>query len=125
MKKHRVSLIFGICAILMWAAEAATPPTATVTWTKPSLYTDGTAIGTAAVTYQLYVGATGAEVAYKTPVTSPPYVLVPTPTPGTAFCVQVTATVAGVESDRTQEVCSMIPKVTTPAAPTALKVVVQ
>lgn len=41
MKKHRVSLIFGICAILMSFAEAKATDI-TLTWTAPTGNTDGT-----------------------------------------------------------------------------------
>lgn len=126
MKKHRVSLIFGLCALIMTALEAATPPVATITWSRTTTYTDGTVIpATVPITYQVYEGAAGAEVIYKTPVSSPPYVLVPTPAAGTSFCVQVTAIAGGVESDRSPEVCSSIPKVNIPATPAAVKLTVQ
>lgn len=114
--------LFALLALLSVTAAQAATPVVTVTWTRSTTYTDSTPIVNP-VTYQLYVGATGAEVAYKTPVASPPYVLVPTPAPGTQVCVQVTATVDAVESARSPEVCTVIPKAT-PAAPGAVKITV-
>lgn len=123
MKKIVILLLMGLC---LRQAEAQTPQTVTVTWGKISTYTDGTAIPAASpITYQLYVGASGSEVAYKTPVTSPPYVLNPTPAPGTSFCVQVTATVGGVESVKSAEVCNTVKIVLVPIVPPAVKVTVQ
>lgn len=95
-------LLLGAVACL---AQAATP-TFTVTWPAPTQYEDGSTI-VGAITYQLYVGPKGAEVKYKTPVTSPPYILVPTPGPGVT-CAQVTATVGGVESARSGEACGTV-----------------
>lgn len=100
--------ISALLALAISAAFAAAL-TSTITWTPPTTNTDGTVIS-GPITYQLYVGAKGAEVKYKTPVTSPPYVLVPTPAPGTQVCVQVTATANGVESAPSAEVCAQIPQ---------------
>ena len=100
-----VVLLFSL-AVGATVALAATP-TYTVTWSAPTKYTDQTTIA-GAITYQLYVGPSGQEVRYKTPVTAPPYVLVPTPGPGQT-CVQVTSTVNGVESIRSPEVCATVP----------------
>ena len=101
--------VWALLPLLFWAIPAqAAAPTFTITWMPPTQYEDGSPL-TAALTYQMYVGASGKEVAYKTPVTSPPYVLVPTPAAGTRICVQVTAIANGVESTRTQEVCSTVP----------------
>ena len=100
-------LIVTVGDVLTTSAHGATTPTYTVTWSAPTKYTDQTTIA-GAITYQLYVGASGQEMRYKTPVTAPPYVLVPTPGPGQT-CVQVTATVNGVESIRSAEVCATVP----------------
>lgn len=109
MRKLFGSLILGlVCAI---AVAQASPPAFTVTWTAPTQFTDGTAI-VGAITYQLYTGATGKEVKLGNPVTSPPYVINPTPAAGTTLCVYVTATVGGVESAPSGEACGTVPKPT-------------
>jgi hypothetical protein len=106
----------------LWPADAATPATYTVTWSAPTQYTDNSTIA-GAITYQLYVGASGQEVKYKTPVTAPPYVLVPTPAPGQT-CVQVTATVNAVESARSTEVCATVVS-PAPKSPTSVTATVK
>lgn len=99
---------FSLLAVgLLSTACYAVPPSYTVTWGVPTQNTDSTTI-VGAITYQLYVGPSGQEVKYKTPVTAPPYVLVPTPAAGQT-CVQVTATVNGVESALSPEVCAVVP----------------
>lgn len=88
-------------------AQAATSQFS-VSWSAPTTYEDASKI-TGAITYQMYVGASGKEVKFGNPVTSPPYVIVPTPAPGVTTCVQVTSTVAAVESKRPTEVCGTVP----------------
>jgi len=100
-------IIFAVLAIVR-VVHAATPAF-TVTWSAPTQYTDGTAIA-GAITYQVYAGPSGQEVKFGNPVTASPYVINPTPAPGTTLCVQVTATVAGIESDRPTEVCGTVPR---------------
>lgn len=117
MKKISALLAFGISVALAAAL------TTTVTWTSPTTNTDGSAI-TGPITYQLYVGPKGAEVKYKTPVTSPPYVLVPTPPAGSQVCAEVTATVNAVESAPSAEVCANIPA-PTPNPPTNVSITVK
>lgn len=114
--------IFAVLAIVR-VVHAATPQL-TVTWTAPSNYVDGTAIGTAAITYQLYAGASGKEVKLGNPVTSPPYVISPTPAPGVTECVQVTAIVNGVESAKTPEACGTIPY-PAPNTPTVVTITIK
>lgn len=110
------TLIALLTTLAIGGAQAqAAAPTVTITWSAPTANTDGTAL-TGALTYQLYVGTKGAEVKYKTPVTSPPYVLVPTPSAGSQVCAQVTATASAVESAPSAEVCTQIPQ-STPNAP--------
>ncbi len=117
------SMLALVALVGLSSTQAATPPTVTITWSKVTTNTDNTVI-TDPVTYQLYVGTSGNEVAFKTPVTSPPYVIVPTPAPGTQVCAQVTATAAGVESTKSVEVCGVVPK-PTPNAPGNMKLTIQ
>lgn len=115
-------IIFALLALLSTNVFSATAPIVTVNWSRPTLNTDGSAI-TSPITYQLYVGTAGHEVIYKTPVTSPPYILVPTPAPGSQVCVQVTATADSVESAPSAEICKTLPK-STPNAPTAVTITI-
>lgn len=122
MKKLFLALMLALTVSAV--APAATAPVTTVNWLKSTTNTDGSAI-VGAVTYQLYVGAIGKEVKFGNPVTSPPYILNnPAPTPGTQVCVRVTATANGVESDLSDEACTMIPALK-PNAPTQVKITVQ
>lgn len=104
-------------------AQSTTPPTVTVAWVAPTLNTDGTSI-TGALTYQLYVGASGKEASFGKPVLASPTVITPTPAPGSSVCVQVTAIANGVESDRSAEACTTIPY-PTPTFPTVITIVVK
>lgn len=88
-------------------AQAATP-VVTVMWTPPTTFVDGTPI-VGAITYQLYVGASGAETKFGNPVTAPPYVITPTPKSGVTTCGKVTAIVNGVESAQSVEACGTVP----------------
>jgi len=103
-----VLAILALLAIVR-VVHAATLPAFTITWSAPTQYTDGTTIA-GPITYQVYAGASGQEVKLGNPVTASPYVINPTPAPGTTLCVQVTATVAGIESDRPTEVCGTVPR---------------
>lgn len=117
-------LFFLISALFLTMAEAQGAPQFTVTWTAPTAYTDGTLIGTAAITYQLYSGASGAEVKLGNPVTSPPYVITPAPAPGKPLCVQVTAIVNGVESVKSAEACGTMPY-PAPNSPTVITITIK
>ena len=116
-------LFIGLLALLASAAAFAAAPQITVSWTAPTANTDGTAI-TGAITYQLYVGTSGKEAKFGNPVTSPPYIITPTPAPGSQVCVQVTAIANGVESDRTPEACTVVP-FPVPGSPTVVTIVIK
>jgi hypothetical protein len=96
----------------------AAAPSAVLTWTAPTLNTDGTTI-TGAITYSVYKGATGAETFFTAGITTTATTLAGTP--GTTQCFQVTAVVNGVESAKSNEVCKSFPN-PVPAAPTGLTV---
>jgi hypothetical protein len=100
-------LVLVSLALACGHARAAAPQFA-VTWTAPTTNEDSTPIA-GAITYQLYAGGSGKEAKLGNPVASPPYVISPTPPPGTTQCVQVTAIVGGVESQRSSEVCATVP----------------
>jgi hypothetical protein len=96
-------------------AQAATP--ATVTWIGPTTFTDGSTIPAAtAISYNLYQGASGAEVLLPTPFTSTTYSTTITVT----TCWKVTAVIAGQESAPSAEACKSPPKI--PSPPTGLTV---
>lgn len=120
--KRILLLVAALLAASAASAVSAAAPAFTVTWAAPTQYTDGTTI-VGAITYQMYVGAKGAEVKYKTPVTASPYVLVPTPGPGET-CVYVTATVASVESAPSAEVCGTV-AATAPKPPSVVAATVK
>jgi len=127
LKAFKLSLI-GLVIILVThfaSAQGTTPPQFTITWVGPTNYIDGTPIGTAAITYQLYAGAgSGKEAKLGSPVTSPPYVITPSPSPGTNECVQITAIVNGVESAKSAEACATMP-FPAPTSPTVVTITIK
>lgn len=121
-----MKLIYAFLALLMLGvpvSQAQAAPQVTVSWVAPAKFTDGTTI-TSAITYQLYVGASGKEAKFGNPVTAPPYVITPTPAAGTQVCVQITATVNATESDKTPEACTTVPY-PAPSSPTVVTIVVK
>jgi hypothetical protein len=95
--------------------------TATLTWTAPTQYTNGTAIA-APITYRVYRGNCGAA---KTLLASPAaatYVDSTAPN-GSNLGYTVSAVVAGVESAQTTEMCKVFP-LPVPNPPTNLTVTV-
>jgi hypothetical protein len=124
---------FGFYSVMVWlvslaycfvgTVNAQAPSAFAVTWSAPLLMSDGTKIATP-ITYQVYLGPTGQEKVFGTPVSAPPYVIKPTPTPGVATCVQVTAIVGGVESARTPEACATVP-LPPPNPPTSVTVTIK
>lgn len=116
MKKY---LLAALAVALAGVAFAFTSLTAS--WVAPTTDINGVAL-TGPVTYQLYAGGPGKEVAYGSPVSSPGELVQPTAA-GT-LCVTVTAIVGGLQSDPTGEVCTVVaaPPVVAakPKAPTGL-----
>lgn len=101
-------LLAGAAAMLFvtYKAMAQTPRTATITFTRPTQYTDGSALGSAiTVTYNVYQGAKGS--------TSKPKVATITSTATTVSsglqpgetCWQISAVANGVESALSNEGC--------------------
>ena len=95
---------------------AAVAATLTATWTAPTTNTDGSPI-TAPLTYNVYSGASGAEVRTQSGLTVTTQAL--TAAAGVKQCVQVTAVANDLESARTPEVCAT-PSFSVPNAPTGL-----
>lgn len=115
--------LIGILALLATAmvAQAATP-TVTVSWVAPTANVDGTPIA-GPITYQFYVGTSGKEVKSGQPV-SGLTMNIAAPPPGQQVCVQLTAIVNGVESDKTSEACAVMP-FPQPNGPTVVTIVIK
>lgn len=116
MKTRFYGLVGALVAGIALSA-AFTPLNAA--WVAPTTDVNGVALA-GPVTYQLYVGGPGKEVAYGSPVSALSEAVLPTAA-GT-LCVTVTATVGGLQSDPTGEVCNVIaapPVVVVPAKPKA------
>ena len=101
--------LFALMAGCLLSLTAfAAPAQFIVTWSAPTQFVDGTTI-TTPILYRVYAGPSGKEVPLATPVTAPPFIVLPLPPAGTTECVQVTAEVNGVESARSPEICKGIP----------------
>lgn len=103
---------WGVLAALV--ASVALAATLTGAWTPPTANTDGSTIA-APITYNTYIGASGAEVLVGAGLTTASTTA--SVAAGATACLQVTAVVNGVESARTTEVCKTEP-FPTPNAPT-------
>lgn len=95
-------------AVLAALASVAEAGTATLNWTAPTKFTDGSSIA-GAITYNVYKGLQGQNKALLvggvTTLTYSATGLVA----GTTVCFTVTAVVAGQESDPSNEGCKLIP----------------
>ena len=96
-----------LLAFLALMPIAASAGTATLTWTAPTQYTNGTAI-TAPITYRVYRGNCGAAKTLLASPSAATYVDSTAPD-GSNLGYAVTAVVAGVESAQTAEVCKAFP----------------
>jgi hypothetical protein len=110
--------------LLTGAVQAQTLNQATLNWTAPTTYTDGTPIAAGTlVTYNVYQGPSG-TIKVKTP-SSPLSVASVTITTGfvtgTVWCFQVSSIANGLESALSAEACKTFP-FPPPSAPTGLKV---
>lgn len=118
-----VYAFLALLALVVPASQAqVTPTTVLVSWVAPTKFVDGTPI-TAPITYQFYVGTSGKEVKSGTPV-SGLALNIAVPPPGTQVCVQLTAIVNGVESDRTPEACAVMPY-PQPTSPTVVTITIK
>lgn len=99
-----------VCAALtVTVAQTITPETVNLSWTAPTLNTDGTTI-TAPLTYNLYQGtASGAETLAQSGLTGTSIAVSTGLTPGKTYYWQLTAVANGVESARSTEVSAGIP----------------
>lgn len=95
-------MLFG----LVHYAFAQTPRTATITFTRPTQYTDGSALGSAVVvTYKVYQGAKGSTTKpVVATITSTATTVTSGLQPGET-CWQISAVANGVESALSNEAC--------------------
>jgi hypothetical protein len=84
----------------------------TLKWTAPTTYTDKTAIGSAAITYNVYGAAQGSPLVLLTPGLTTASNIRTNVNPGT-ICYAVTAVIASQESAQTIPVCTTV----SPSAP--------
>lgn len=107
MLRHLGSLLIA-CALVFLASplNAQTTRTATITFTKPTKYTDGTdiAAGTA-VTYNVYQGAKGSTSKSKVATITATATTINSGLQPGETCWQVTAVANGVESEMSNEGC--------------------
>jgi len=100
-----------LCLILLgclvsFAALAQTTRTATINFTKPITYTDGTPIpANAAVTYRVYQGARGGQKTLIGTITETQTEVSSGLERGQEYCFQVTTVVGNEESDPSNEGC--------------------
>jgi hypothetical protein len=103
--------LIGMLAILVAScvftiANAQTARTATITFSAPTEYTDGTSIATgAAISYRVYQGArTGTKTQVGT-ITSTSTTINSGLQAGQEYCWEVTAVINGQESARSNQAC--------------------
>lgn len=94
-----------LAAFVVSIAQAQEPRTATITFTRPAQYTDGTDIAAATVvTYNVYQGARGSTKTQVATITATATQINTGLAPGET-CWQVTAVANGVESGLSNEGC--------------------
>ena len=109
--KNRLLMLVGL--LLVGCSLSAAPPTGVLTWTPPTTYSDGSPLGAAAITYAVYQGPAKAETKVISGLTTLTYTA--TVQAGATVCWTVTASVAGLESVPSAEVCKSF----SPVAPSA------
>ena len=110
-----------LIALLALFPLAAMAGTANLTWTAPTLNTDGTAI-TAPLSYKVYGGVQGSAKAVLATVSALAYTHSTAPN-GVTYCYQVSAVAGGVESALSAEGCKVMPPAV-PNPPTNLAITV-
>jgi len=103
-----VLLMLGALALLFVAftAVAQTARTATITFTRPAQYSDGTALGTGvAVSYNVYQGAKGSTSKPKVGTITGTATTISSGLQPGETCWQVTSVANGVESAQSNEAC--------------------
>lgn len=111
----------AILLLALLGVPAVMAGTATLTWTAPTQYTDGSPIGTAPITYRVYGGVQGQTKTLIATVSALTYQHTGAPD-GVTYCYQLTAVVNSQESARSTEGCKVMPPLV-PNPPTGLQVV--
>ncbi|MDH4053676.1 MAG: hypothetical protein OEU93_19075 [Rubrivivax sp.] len=111
-------LFFFLLALFSMTAFAQN--TATLGWTAPTTYTDGTPI-TEALTYQVYqgVGAGSTKAKVGTPLAGTTRTISTGLLGGRVYCWQVSTVAASGESALSNEACKTFPQAP-PSAPSGL-----
>lgn len=104
------ALYAALYATLIWGwvsmAHAATPPSATVSFSAPTSYTDVTPIAAGtAISYTVFMGLRGQPKTTIASIVTTSTTVTAGLTPGNTYCFEVSATVAGQESAHSNEVC--------------------
>jgi uncharacterized cupredoxin-like copper-binding protein len=99
-------LLVIACSMAAFVASAQTTRTATITFTRPTKYVDGTDIAAATViTYSVYQGTKGSTNKVKVgEITSTATTVTSGLQPG-EVCFQISATANGVEGAKSNEAC--------------------
>jgi uncharacterized cupredoxin-like copper-binding protein len=99
-------LLVIACSMAAFVASAQATRTATITFTRPTKYVDGTDIAAATViTYGVYQGAKGSANKVKVgEITSTATTVTSGLQPG-EVCFQISATANGVEGAKSNEAC--------------------
>ena len=93
----------ALCASLAYAQQ---PRTATITFTRPTTYTDGSALGSGVtVTYNVYAGAKGSTSKTRIATITSTATTINTGLQPGETCFEVTAIANGVESAKSNEAC--------------------
>lgn len=128
MRRYLASLLVLAFAVTFAAlpAHSQIAPSVTIKWTPPTQDTSGKAL-TGAITYNVYQYAQGTNPVKVKIGQAPPNATITTGlTAGTTQCFTVTAVVATIESDQSNEACLPVPLPTppTPKSPTTVTVVI-
>ncbi len=105
----RFQFCFGLI-LLALSAQAQSVPSATISFTAPTTYTDGTPIvaGTV-ITYGVWQGLKGATKVRVATITSTSTTISTGLLPGSEYCWTVTAIINGVGSAQSNEACKLMP----------------
>lgn len=104
----RITLFLALALSSLFASAQAAP-TATITFSAPTLFSDGSSIpASTALTYNLYQGAKGATKPKVGSVSSPATITTGLQA-GSTYCWQVSAVANGVEGALSDEGCKTFP----------------
>lgn len=106
----RTILSYLAFAMFVPTGHAASPPSATVSFSAPTLYTDGSSIAAGTViTYSVFAGLKGQTKGTVASVVTTSTTITAGLIPGNTYCFEVSATIAGQESAHSNEVCKSFP----------------